>query len=143
MATLTHYFANGTYPGAKENIWVPPVCIGSGQIVAFSAFLCLFVGRIEHWTSPGDLKIEMNLTDQDPAAQSGPVEVSLTFKETVLVDKNAKYHIDTSRLVLACTFSGKQQQITIYPISTWGKTNNETEIDLTGAYSAGIHLAPA
>ncbi len=142
MASITKYFANGTHAGAKETIWVPPVQIGSGQVTDFAQFVCSFAGHVKVLSLDGDLNLTVELMDHNPDAASGQAVVKLKFKDSEATDPNAKYHVDGSKLVFESNLGGNQT-VKIFPISTWFKTNNETEIDLSGKYNYVIHLVPA
>lgn len=138
MATLAPYFAIGTTTGSKESIWVKILGyqnVGSGSFEAFSDFAADFKGRISTIFYKGDLDLQMELTDHDPAATSGPATVTING----VTDAGAKYSTASGTLTVKATFDGEAQDMMIRRISGGG----ETEINLKGAQNRSIHLQPA
>lgn len=146
MATIPPYFAKGTHAGQHEAIWaITPITanVGSGQVVKFDDYNCSFNGRIDVLVPSihTDLTMDLELTDHNPVAQSGPAKINLKSNVISGEDSEAHYQVVGSSLVVNCAFGGGKQTITVYPItvSAWFTQHEETELDLG---DNKIHLSP-
>lgn len=138
MASIINYVANGTHSGSKETIWVQIVFfinVGSGQVTDIDSFRFSFKGQISTAFFSGGLDITAELTDHNAGAMSGPCSVNING----ISDPNAKYRVESSKLIMDCDFGGVKQTIAMYQI--YG--GKETQVDLAGKYSYAVHLSPA
>lgn len=132
MATLQPYFGSGTQSGSKEDIkkqvifWIK---VGEGTIGVLSDFEFTFDGSALSY----NFDLAVNLTDQDPGANSG--SCSVTYNGNT--DSNASYVVDGSKIKISAGFSGKSETFIIYP------DGDKTMIDTSGEKNITVRLAPA
>jgi len=137
MASIVDYVADGTYIGqkvevkAKKFVWVK---VGQGTVSNYSDHEVGIGGKISILGYNGDLIIQLNLTDQDRAADSGPC----TLKLNTLFDENATYEATRDMLTVYAVLGGEKQNISIL------RCNNgeQTECKLFGHINQVVHLDP-
>jgi hypothetical protein len=94
MATLGPYF--GTHAGPLK-IYVGFFEVGSGTFTKFSGTEVDFAGSYQAFGQAGNFSIRIHLTDNNPAATSGPCEVTLNASS----DSAAKYEVHGAQLTVA------------------------------------------
>jgi hypothetical protein len=137
MANIVDYVADTAYAGqkielkVKKFVWVKA---GQGAVSALSDHEVSVEGKISIMGYSGDLIIQLNLTDQDPAASSGPCQLQIN----TLIDENAKYETANGMLTVYAVLSGKEQNISILPCNN----GEQTECKLFGHVNQTVHLDP-
>jgi hypothetical protein len=137
MANIVDYVADGAYAGqaievkAKKFVWVK---VGQGTVAALSDHEVGIEGKISILGYSGDLKIKLNLTDQDPAASKGPCVLQIN----TLIDENANYEAAMNVLTVYAVLGGEQQNISILPCNN----GEQTECKLFGHVNQVVHLDP-
>jgi hypothetical protein len=138
MATIPTYLARGTAVGQKQTVktkkvvWLP---VGDGVVSACSDFVISVDGKINVVVYSGPLNIRLQLTDEDPTAQSGPCVLQLNSH----TDESAIYQANGKVLTVAAVLGGQKQNISISPCN--GGT--QTECKLFGRVNETVHLEPS
>lgn len=138
MAVIPTYLARGTAVGLKQTVktkkivWIP---VGDGIVSAYSDYEIEVEGKINVVIYSGPLTIRLQLTDEDPAAQSGSCVLQLNSH----TDENAAYQANGKVLTVAALLGGKKQNISISPCN--GGT--QTECKLFGRINETVHLEPS
>ncbi len=137
VANIVDYVADKAYAGqaievkAKKVVWVK---VGQGTVKAISDHAVVIEGKISILGYSGDLNINLELTDGDPAADKGPCTLQLN----TLVDKDARYETAKNLLTVYAVLGGKQQNISITPCNN----GEQTECKLFGHINQVVHLDP-
>jgi len=105
MAKLTAYF--GTHDGSQK-IYVGIFSVGSGTFTVFSDPEVGFAGSYQAFGQAGSFTIDIRLTDDNPAATSGPCEVTLNAQ----IDSAAQYQADAKLTIVT---SLNETPVAIYP----------------------------
>ena len=138
MATITPYVATSTVSGQKVEVKAKTTIIwltvGRGEIVSYSPFEVRLAGKIKILGYEGDLRIYLQLTDEDKAITSGPCILSLND----YTDPQATYTADGKALTVAAVLGGVSQNITIMQANDGA----QTECKLFGKVNQTVHLAP-
>ena len=138
MATIEPYVATNTAAGQrlelkakKTVIWLT---VGQGAVNAYDPFKVNVAGKIDILGYKGDMLIDLQLTDEDPASKSGPCVLQLNS----YVDENATYLANGRDLMVRAVLGGHEQNIQIL------QANNgaQTECKLSGKVNQTVHLAP-
>ena len=138
MATIPNYIAKGTAVGQKQTVktkkvlWIP---VGDGVVSACSEYEIGVDGHINIVIYSGSLNIHLQLTDEDPSAQSGACILQLN----TYTDENAVYQANGNVLTVAAVLGGQKQNISISPCN--GGT--QTECKLFGRVNETVHLEPS
>ena len=138
MAVISQYVAKGTYAGqkvvvkAKKFIWIP---VGQGMIKSYSEFDVDIAGTLSFLGYNGDLNIQLELLDKDPAAPSGSCALQLNSHR----DPAAGYVANNGELKVTAVLSGKKQIISILR----SDNGTQTECKLVGHVNQTVHLDPA
>ncbi len=91
MATLDPYF--GKHTGACK-IYLSSYSVGSGNFQTFTSTQMDFAGSYQVFLISGNFTIEIKLTDNNPAAASGPCEITLNGQ----TDSAATYQVNGQKL---------------------------------------------
>jgi hypothetical protein len=105
MAKLGAYF--GTHAGSLE-MYVGIFQVGSGTFKTFNDAEVDFAGSYQAFGQSGTFTIRIRLTDANPAATSGPCEITLNAKS----DAAAKYAVDGTKLTITTKLN--QTPVAIY-----------------------------
>lgn len=138
MAVIPTYLARGTAVGQKQTVktkkivWIP---VGDGIVSAYSDYEIEVEGKINVVIYSGPLTIRLQLTDEDPTAQSGSCVLQLNSH----TDENAAYQANGKVLTVAALLGGQKQNISISPCN--GGT--QTECKLFGRVNETVHLEPS
>jgi hypothetical protein len=132
MATLPPFFAKGTAKGLNVDIRSSGFDVGDGTYDQFSDFMAALSGSIDFLGNHSTFKLNLQLTDQNPGAQSGPAKI--TFGTSA--DANARYTVNGAVLHIDARFGGKAETIEIKPISG-GKV---TQVAFAGEQNRTVKL---
>lgn len=135
---LDNYLADNTQTGTIENISVKTLItflkLGEGTFKNVDQYSLDFLGKIDFSGISSDLDLVVELTDKDSEALSGTCKITING-----VSGNGNYLVNKSSLIMNANIDDiGNQQITINKINS----DNQTEINLKGAYNYQIHLTP-
>ena len=137
MATLYPYISEGAHAGQKAQlkahkfVWIP---VGKGTVAALSDFEVDIDGRVQLVVYNGDLRIRLQLLDEDPEAVSGPCILQLNAH----VDDKASYQVDDGALTVSAAIADKQATVSLSRCDD----GEQTECIMTGYLDITVHLEP-
>ncbi len=137
MATLYPYISEGAHAGQKVQlkahkfVWVPG---GEGAVATLSLFDVDIDGRVQVVVYNGNLRIHLQLLDQDPEAVSGPCMLQLNAH----VDEKASYQVEDSALTVSAAIADKKATVSLSRCND----GEQTECKVTGFLDITVHLEP-
>jgi len=90
----------------RKFVWIP---VGKGQLLALSAYDVDIDGVVDLVIYKGNLRIRLNLLDQDAEATAGPCRLQLNAH----VDENASYQVENGCLAVSATIKEKAATVTL------------------------------
>ncbi len=135
MATLYPYISEGARAGQPAQmkiralVWIPA---GHGRLVALSDFEVNIEGQVDLVMYTGDLRVHLQLLDEDKDAVAGPCRLQLNSH----VDENASYQVEQASLNVSAVLSGKVATVGL------SRTNpgKMTKVQLTGFLDITTYL---
>lgn len=137
MANLRPFFAEGTFAGQLQRLWVPIVFytnVGSGRITTFADYSVAFTGKMNTVFYSGAINLELTLRDNNPTSKRGLCSLIINSVEA----ERAAYVVQGEKLVVDAIFSGRVQNIVIRSVNE----GRETELRLSGIYNYSLRLVP-
>lgn len=138
MAKLAPYVAISTAVGQKVKVKAKIAIIwktvGRGVIATFDDYQVNLGGTIDILGYNGDLIIDLQLTDQDFDAPSGPCILRLNDH----TDHNARYKANSKAMTVMAELGGYEQNISILRVNN----GTQTECKLFGKVNQTVHLDP-
>ena len=137
MATLYPYISEGAHAGQKAQlkahkfVWIP---VGEGTVAALSDFEVDIAGQLQLVVYNGDLRIHLQLLDEDPEAVSGPCMLQLNAH----VDDKASYQVDDGALTVSAAIADKKATVSLSRCDG----GEQTECKMTGFLDITVHLEP-
>jgi hypothetical protein len=137
MATLYPYITEGAHAGQPAQMkihkvmWLP---VGSGTVKALSDYEVDIDGQVDLIVYKGDLRIFLQLLDQDKNATAGPCRLQLNSH----VDEQASYKVDQDVLTVSAAMKGKAATVSLSR-ENHGKL---TKCQLTGFLDITTYLEP-
>jgi hypothetical protein len=112
MATIPPFVSEGAQAGQAAEMKIHKLMwftVGNGQVTALSDYIVDIDGQIDIVVYKGNLRIRMDLLDQDPAATSGPCRLQLNAH----VDENASYAVKNGALTVSATIKEKSATVSL------------------------------
>ncbi len=137
MASIIQFVADGAYAGQQQELKIKKfiwLTVGSGEVVSLSDYEVTVDGKVDVLTYKGDLKIQLQLLDEDPDAESGPCVLNLNAH----TDENASYVVKNGALRVSAAFADKKQSISISKYNGGAMT----ECNLSGYLDVSAYLQP-
>lgn len=137
MATLYPYVSEGARADQpadmkiRKFVWIP---VGKGKIVTLSDYEVDIDGQVDLVVYKGNLRIYLQLLDQDPDAVAGPCRLQFNSH----VDENASYQIDQQSLKVSAAMKGKAATVGL------SRDNNGkmTKCEMTGFLDITTYIEP-
>jgi hypothetical protein len=137
VASILQFVADGGYPGQKQTLKVKKfiwLTVGSGVVESLSDYEVTVDGKVDIFTYKGDLRIQLQLLDEDADALSGPCVLHLNAH----TDEHSTYRVDNGALVVSAAFGDKRQTVSISPYNN----GSMTECNLSGYIDVSAYLEP-
>lgn len=135
MTTIYPFVTEDAYPGQKLRLKIKKVIwltVGEGAIESISDYEVTVDGQINVVAYKGDLRIQLQLLDEDPDAKSGPCILHLNSH----TDENATYKVSNGALVVSAAFGDKEQTVGISRFDH----GSMTKCDLSGYMNVSAFL---
>jgi hypothetical protein len=112
MATILPYVSDGAQAGQAAEMKIHKLMwltVGNGKLQELSDYLVDIDGLIDIVVYKGNLRIRLELLDQDAAATAGPCRLQLNAH----VDDNASYAVKNGALTVSATMKGKSATVSL------------------------------
>jgi hypothetical protein len=112
MATIPPFVSDGAQAGQAAEMKIHKLMwltVGNGQLQELSDYLVDIDGLIDIVVYKGNLRIRLELLDQDAAATAGPCRLQLNAH----VDDNASYAVKNDALTVSATMKGKSATVSL------------------------------
>ena len=132
MIDFRNFIGQGTGVGTPLDVYAQLlffVKVGQGEFLDLGPTHAAFKGSVDAAVFRGELSLTLKLNED------GTADVSLNKSKAT----QATYHVSGHTLTVEAKFGAREQTITFEP---GGKGNVETYLNVTGAQSMNIHLAP-
>lgn len=138
MATIYPYISEGAHAGQKAQlkvhqfVWLP---VGQGEVRALSDFEVDIAGQVNIVVYKGDLRIYLQLLDQDVHATAGPCRLQLNSH----VDEKASYRAQDGVLTVSAAMEDKAATVSL---SRYDQ-GHMTRCAMTGFLDITAYIEPA
>lgn len=138
MATVYPYVSEGAHAGQKAQlkihqlVWLP---VGDGEVRALSDFEVDIAGEVNLVVYKGNLRVYLQLLDQDGDATSGPCRLQLNS----YVDEKASYRAQDGVLAVSAAMAGKAATVNL----SRHDHGNMTRCEMTGFLDITAYVDPA
>ncbi len=112
MTTIAPFVSAGAQAGQAAEMKIHKLMwltVGNGQLQELSDYLVDIDGLIDIVVYKGNLRIRLELLDQDAAATAGPCRLQLNAH----VDENASYAVKNDALTVSATMKGKSATVSL------------------------------
>ena len=112
MATIPPFVSEGAEAGNEVDMKVHKIMwlsVGHGKVLTLSDYEVDVDGHIDIVVYKGNLRIHMELLDQDPHAAAGPCRLGLNAH----VDEKATYKVDGDVLTVSATIKGESATVSL------------------------------
>lgn len=137
VATVYPYISENAQTGQKASlkihqfVWLP---VGQGEVRQVSDYAIDIAGEVNIVVYKGDLRIYLQLLDQDPTAASGPCRLQLNSH----VDENATYRTENGVMTVSAAMAGKEATVSL----SRHHEHNMTRCAMTGFLDLTAYVAP-
>ncbi len=138
MASLYPYIATNAQAGQKVELKLHEILwksVGHGDILTLSPFEVDVAGHLSVIVYSGDLRIHLNLSDQDETARTGPCSLQLNSH----VDPDAVYRVQGDILAVDADFDGRRAGIRL----SRDRNGKMTRCELAGYIGLTAYLEAA
>jgi hypothetical protein len=121
MATIPPYVSEGAHAGQSADMKIRKLLwltVGHGKVLALSDYEVDIDGQIDIVVYKGNLRIHLELLDQDAAAVAGPCRLGLNAH----VDENATYQVQDGVLSVSAIIKQKSASVSLSRDDSGSKT---------------------